>query len=137
MYMRALEGKEEEFGAKHTSTLDTVNNIGVLYSDQGKLDEAEKMFRQALEGYEEAIGIENMQTYIPALNAMKNLADLVSNTRAEESRIMYRKALAGFITIRGASSDVCLDLSQRLDALDLTKWMDVDPVQATSSVDKP
>jgi Tetratricopeptide repeat len=28
----------------HTSTLDTANNLGNLYADQGKLDEAEKMY---------------------------------------------------------------------------------------------
>ena len=44
MYIRALEGKEEALGPDYTSTLDTVNNLGVLYADQGKLAEAEKMY---------------------------------------------------------------------------------------------
>jgi Tfp pilus assembly protein PilF len=38
---------------KHTSTLNTVNNLGILYADQGKLDEAEKMYMRALQGKEE------------------------------------------------------------------------------------
>ena len=29
---------EKAWGPDHTSTLDTVNNFGVLYADQGKLD---------------------------------------------------------------------------------------------------
>lgn len=37
MYERALRGYEEALGPKHTSTLDTVNNLGLLYADQGKL----------------------------------------------------------------------------------------------------
>jgi len=44
MFVRALEGREEAFGAEHTSTLMTVNNLGLLYEKQGKFDRAEKMF---------------------------------------------------------------------------------------------
>jgi tetratricopeptide (TPR) repeat protein len=40
MYQRALKGKEKALGVEHTSTLDTVNNLGSLYKDQGKLAEA-------------------------------------------------------------------------------------------------
>ena len=38
MYQRALEGREKVWGPEHTSTLDTVNNLTALYSDQGKMD---------------------------------------------------------------------------------------------------
>jgi Tfp pilus assembly protein PilF len=50
MYQRALQGKEKALGADHTSTLQTVNNLGYLYSNQGKLAEAEKMYQRALQG---------------------------------------------------------------------------------------
>jgi hypothetical protein len=42
MYIRALQGYEEALGPKHTSTLQTVNNQGNLYADQGKLAEVEE-----------------------------------------------------------------------------------------------
>jgi hypothetical protein len=42
MYQRALQGKEKVWGPDHTSTLDTVNNLGNLYVNQGKLDEADR-----------------------------------------------------------------------------------------------
>jgi tetratricopeptide (TPR) repeat protein len=48
MYQRALQGREKALGVEYTSTLDTVNNLGNLYRDQGKLDEAEKMYQRAL-----------------------------------------------------------------------------------------
>ncbi|MCJ1417808.1 hypothetical protein MMC32_004153 [Xylographa parallela] len=51
MYMRALKGYEKAWGAEHTSTPDTVNNLGVLYKNQGKMAEAEKMYIRALEGF--------------------------------------------------------------------------------------
>ncbi|KAF2195732.1 hypothetical protein K469DRAFT_699339 [Zopfia rhizophila CBS 207.26] len=56
MYERALRGYEEALGPKHTSTLNTVNNLGALYADQGKLTEAEKMYERALRGYKDALG---------------------------------------------------------------------------------
>ena len=54
MYMRALKGYEKIWGAEHTSTLDTVNNLAVLYFDQGKMAEAEEMLLRALKGKEKA-----------------------------------------------------------------------------------
>ncbi|KAL5389916.1 hypothetical protein DPSP01_001976 [Paraphaeosphaeria sporulosa] len=56
MYSRTLQGREEALGPKHTSTLMTVNNLGLLYADQGKLAEAEAMYSRALQGKEEALG---------------------------------------------------------------------------------
>jgi Tetratricopeptide repeat len=44
MYDRALAGYEKALGPEHTSTLGTVHGLGVLYSDQGKLDQAEQMY---------------------------------------------------------------------------------------------
>jgi hypothetical protein len=41
MDMRALGGYEKALGPDHTPTLDTVNNLGILYRDQGKLDVVE------------------------------------------------------------------------------------------------
>ena len=51
MYQRALDGYEKTGGAEYISTLDTVNNLGLLYSDQGKMTEAEEMYMRALEGF--------------------------------------------------------------------------------------
>ena len=54
MYQRALQGYEKALGPDHISTLGTVNNLGLLYRSQGKLDEAEKMYQWALQGKEKA-----------------------------------------------------------------------------------
>jgi len=48
MYLRALRGKEEAWGPRYMSTLNTVNNLAVLYINQGKMKEAEKMYLRAL-----------------------------------------------------------------------------------------
>jgi hypothetical protein len=44
MYVRALRGYEKAWGPDRVSALDTVNNLGVLYEDQGKMVEAEEMY---------------------------------------------------------------------------------------------
>ena len=57
MYERALRGKKKALGVGHSSTLATVNNLGLLYRDQSKLGEAEQMYKRALRGYEALSGV--------------------------------------------------------------------------------
>ena len=54
MYGRALAAKEKALSPDHTSTLITVNKLGNLYKDQGKLGEAERMYDRPLAGYKKA-----------------------------------------------------------------------------------
>lgn len=51
MFLQALRGYEEALGPKHISTLGTVTNLGMLYAIQGQIDEAERMYLRAVEGY--------------------------------------------------------------------------------------
>jgi tetratricopeptide (TPR) repeat protein len=62
MYRRALGAYEKALGPDHTSTLNTVYNLGLLYSDQGKLEEAEGMYQRALAGKEKALGRDHTST---------------------------------------------------------------------------
>lgn len=55
--MRALKGHENALGADYTSTLDTDNDLGNFYKDQGKLAQAEEMYMRAPKGREKALGI--------------------------------------------------------------------------------
>jgi len=75
MYNRALQGLEEALGLKHTSTLDTVNNLGNLYKNQGRLAEAEAMYNRALQGLEEALGPKHTST----LSTVNNLGLLYAD----------------------------------------------------------
>jgi hypothetical protein len=54
---------------EHTSTLNTVNNLGLLYVDQGKMMEAEEMYMRVLRGKEKAWGVEHTST----LNTVNSL----------------------------------------------------------------
>jgi Tfp pilus assembly protein PilF len=76
MYLRALQGKEKAWGAEHTSTLETVNNLGALYARQGKKAEAEAMYLRALQGFENAVGADHATTRKIARN-LKRITNLV------------------------------------------------------------
>jgi len=93
MYQRALQGYEKAWGLEHTSTLDTVNNLGLLYADLGRLDEAEKMYQRALQGKEKAWGLEHTST----LDTVNNLGNLYADLgRLDEAEKMYQRALQGY-----------------------------------------
>jgi hypothetical protein len=42
-----------------SSKLITLNNLGALYADLGRLDDAEKMCQRALSGFENRLGYEH------------------------------------------------------------------------------
>ena len=88
-----LTSKEQALGPDHSSTLRTVNNLGLLYKDQGKLGEAERMFQRALTGKEQALGPDHSST----LNTANNLGLLYANQgKLGEAERMYQRALAGY-----------------------------------------
>jgi pentatricopeptide repeat protein len=90
MYDRALAGKEKAFGAEHPSTLATVNNLGSLYSNQGRLAEAEAMYDRALVGKEKAFGVEHPSTQ----RTVNNLVNLYKNQgRLSEADAVYQRML--------------------------------------------
>ena len=77
----------------HTSTLRTVNNLGVLYKSQGKLAEAEEMYSRALKGKEKALGADHTST----LDTVNNLGLLYkSQGKLAEAEEMYLRALQGY-----------------------------------------
>ncbi|KAJ5588729.1 hypothetical protein N7537_011407 [Penicillium hordei] len=69
-----------------------LHGLGDLYSNQGKLKEAEEMYEQALAGYEKALGPDHIST----LNTASNLGSLYSKQgKLKEAEEMYQRALAG------------------------------------------
>ena len=93
MYQRALEGYEKALRSDHTSTLNIVNNLCLLYADQGKPGEAEKIYQRALEGNEKALGSDHTLT----LNTVNNLGLLYADQgNLGEAEKMYQRALEGY-----------------------------------------
>jgi tetratricopeptide (TPR) repeat protein len=114
MYRRALQGYEKAWGPEHTETLDTVNNLGVLYAALGRLDEAEKMYQRVLQGYEKAWGPEHTST----LDTVNNLAVLYWKLgRLDEAEKMCQRALQGNEKAWGPEHTSTLDTVNNLGAL--------------------
>ena len=61
--LRALEGNERTLGPDHKDTLILVNELGMLLRAQGKLNEAEPLYRRALEGFERTLGPDHRNTW--------------------------------------------------------------------------
>lgn len=82
----------QEWGPEYTSALDTVNNLGVLYHQQGKMQEAEAMYQPTLEGLEIAWGSEHPSTQ----RMFNNLGILyVDQDTTQEAEAMFWRALDG------------------------------------------
>jgi tetratricopeptide (TPR) repeat protein len=73
--------------------MDSFHRLGILYSDQGKLNEAESMLDRALEDYEKALGRDHTST----LDTVNNLG-LVYKEQGKlgEAEGMLDRALEGF-----------------------------------------
>ncbi|KAE9566034.1 hypothetical protein CGMCC3_g17791 [Colletotrichum fructicola] len=68
------------------------DSFGNLYSDQGRLKEAEAMYERALQGREKALGPDHTST----LDTVNNLGILYSDQgRLKEAEAMYERALQG------------------------------------------
>ena len=66
-----------------------MNNLGVLYSDQGKLKEAEEIYQRALAGYEKALGPDHTST----LDSVHCLGILYRDQGKLKEAEMYQRAL--------------------------------------------
>ncbi|MCJ1457641.1 hypothetical protein MMC28_008010 [Mycoblastus sanguinarius] len=90
------------------------HQLGDLYSDQGKMKEAEDMYLRALTGYEKAWGPEHTST----LDTVNNLGNLYSNQgKMKEAEDMYLRALAGYEKARGPEYKQALDTRYNLGLL--------------------
>ena len=114
LYQRALQGKEEEWGRDHPSTLETANNLGHLYADLGRFNEAEKLYQRALRGYEKAWGPEHTS----ALDTVNNLGHLYADLeRFNEAEKLYQRALQGYERAWGLEHTSTLDTVNNLGVL--------------------
>ena len=83
---------QEREGDVAIDTLNCIDLLARVLSDQGKYDAAEKMQRRALVGTEKVLGIEDPGTLI----SVNNLAVVLEKQRKyKEAEEMYRRALEG------------------------------------------
>lgn len=86
--MREMHGGTQGFDDRFA--LFATNNLGNLYLEHGRLDEAEAMYNRALEGRKEVFGLEHITT----LNAVYRLGHLfIKQDRLDEAQAMFDRVL--------------------------------------------
>ena len=94
--------------------LDAIHLLGILYTDQSKLGEAEKMYQRALQGKEKALGAEHTLT----LNTVNNLGLLYADQgKLGDAEKMYQRALQGYEKALSAEHMSTLDTVNNLGNL--------------------
>lgn len=101
MYRRALDGYAQAFGSGHRLTIDTANNLGVLYEKQGRLEKAARMYRRALDGYAQSFG-PGHPSIVDTANSLGILYE--KQGKFENAERMYRRALKGKKTALSSSN---------------------------------
>jgi len=95
---RTLALRREHLGNEHPDTLHSINNMGYLLDAQGKLDEAEPYYREALEGCRRVFGDDHPST----LTSISNMGSLLqSQGKLDEAEPYYREALEGCRRVLG------------------------------------
>jgi eukaryotic-like serine/threonine-protein kinase len=90
-FSRALHLWEAQLGPEHPDTLKAVNNLGQSRARQRRGEEAESLYRRALEGRRRVLGDDDPFTLI----TMNNLADLCRAAgRLDEAERLLRQTLA-------------------------------------------
>ncbi len=100
--------------AMELSLISACNSLGVLYSEQGKMAEAEALFLRALARFEKALGPDHKFT----LDTVHNLGALYSQQdKMKEAETMYLRALAGKEKAWGSNHTSTLDTTNNLGIL--------------------
>ncbi len=87
-----MAGKEKALGKDHPSTLDTVNNMALVFDKQGRYDDALEWYERALAGYEKALGKDHPSTH----RTVHNMASVFDKQgRYDDALEWYDRALAG------------------------------------------
>jgi tetratricopeptide (TPR) repeat protein len=111
---QGAEQGAEEWAEDEQTLLWAIHNLGCLYSEQGKLNEAEKMYTQALEGCKKILGEDHVQT----LGVVTNLGVVyMSQGKLEQAEKMYTQALEGCKKILGEDHVRTLGIVANLGAL--------------------
>jgi len=95
----------------HPDQAGRLNNLGLLYSNQGKLTEAEEMYRRALEEEEKALSIDHIST-LATVNKLGNL--YIIQGKLIEAEEMFQRALVGNEKVLGPSHSSTLEIAQTL-----------------------
>jgi tetratricopeptide (TPR) repeat protein len=85
----ALKGRQRELGDDHPHTLETKNDLAVLYKEQGRYEEAEILLLEAVEGRRLKLGDKHPHTQL----SLNNLIALYEAWGKPEKAVQWRAKL--------------------------------------------
>ena len=77
---------EQVLGPEHPDTLGALNNLALLYADQGKDEQAEPLYQRALTTYERVLGAEHPETKRVRNNYAILLEEMKQKTEIERTK---------------------------------------------------
>ena len=110
----AFEKLKNDNGEDHPDTLNSMGNLALLHHNQGNLNEAERLYRDALDKMKKKLGPQHPDT----LALMNNLAILLqAQGNLNEAEKLFRKVLEGRKTKLGRNHPDTLSSMNRLAVL--------------------
>jgi tetratricopeptide (TPR) repeat protein len=98
LFTEALACQQIELGSYHVETMCTMNELGALYLEIGKVANAEDMLNQTLRVKEISLGPDHPRT----LNTVNNIGNLYSlQLQFDKAAEMYQRTLQGYTKIHG------------------------------------
>ena len=92
MLVKTVDGFLDLLGEEHLYTLISMSGLAILYDEQGRLDEAERLYRRTLSLRRRVLGDEHPET----LKAAAQAASLfMKRGRNDEAETLYAEAVAG------------------------------------------
>jgi tetratricopeptide (TPR) repeat protein len=92
-YQRALDGYEKTLGKDHPSTINTVNNMGLAFCNQGEYGKAIEWYQRSLDGYEKTLGMDHPST----LDTVNHIGSVFDNCGEFDKALeWYNRALDGY-----------------------------------------
>ncbi|KIM99308.1 hypothetical protein OIDMADRAFT_126800, partial [Oidiodendron maius Zn] len=114
IYRQALELKRTAIGNAHPSTLDSMNNLAIVYRRQGKYTEAEALHQQTLELMRTVLG----DTHPSTLDSMSNLAIVYRHQgKYTEAEALHQQTLELSRTVLGNTHLLTLNSMNNLAIL--------------------
>ena len=89
LFHEALEARKLKLGDDHPATLETKNDLAVLYKEQGRYEESEKYLLEAVKGRLSKLGDKHPHT----IESLKNLFDLYEAWNKPEKAKEWRAKL--------------------------------------------
>jgi tetratricopeptide (TPR) repeat protein len=97
----------------HPSTLNTINNLAIVFHTQVEYEKALELYTQALDGREKTLGKHHPDT----LGTINNMASVFYNQEQYEKGEWYRRALAGYEKDLGKDHPSTLDTAENIAIL--------------------